>query len=394
VISSAALVLLVLGAVVGAVALRRRRHLQERVVGPVRALLEKVQAVGRGEVAAAAPMDAPAELLELRDELSDMSGSLLLQQQALASRAEDAAANNRRLKMVLAFAREVSESLTLTPTLAVVATAARRFADSPRARVWLADDNGRTLRLRHDSITGEQVPETKQPIGYGGLGQAAQTHRACLCDGLAGDGEPVEGRAIALAVPMVKGPRLIGVVEVLLLAGNSDPTPEQLEMLEAMAAQAATSIDAAVLYELAESLSLSDPLTELANRRQLDQDLTLEVERSGRYGRPLSFLMIDIDHFKAVNDTFGHAVGDALLKEVAARLVNTVGRRGLVARLGGDEFGVLLPGARSAEEAQAIGGDILRRVNGPACLNGREFTIAASCGIGLTTGWRFESSAT
>jgi len=124
----------------------------------------------------------------------------------------------------------------------------------------------------------------------------------------------------------------------------------------------------------------TDFLTGLPNRRALVAALDTAASEGIE---PFALAILDLDRFKAVNDTFGHAVGDALLKEVAARLVNTVGRRGLVARLGGDEFGVLLPGARSAEEAQAIGGDILRRVNGPACLNGREFTIAASCGIGL-----------
>ena len=124
----------------------------------------------------------------------------------------------------------------------------------------------------------------------------------------------------------------------------------------------------------------TDFLTGLPNRRALVAALdTAESEGIA----PFALAILDLDRFKAVNDTFGHAIGDQLLKEVAARLVTTVGKRGLVARLGGDEFGVLLPGASNAEEARAIGADILRRVNGPVCLNGREFTIAASCGIGV-----------
>jgi diguanylate cyclase (GGDEF)-like protein len=125
----------------------------------------------------------------------------------------------------------------------------------------------------------------------------------------------------------------------------------------------------------------TDFLTGLPNRRALVAALDTAASEGVA---PFALAILDLDRFKAVNDTFGHAVGDQLLKEVAARLVNALGRRGLVARLGGDEFGILLPGARSAKEAQAIGSDILRHVNGPACLNGREFTIAASCGIGLS----------
>ena len=125
----------------------------------------------------------------------------------------------------------------------------------------------------------------------------------------------------------------------------------------------------------------TDFLTGLPNRRALVEALDTAASEGNS---PFALAILDLDRFKAVNDTFGHAIGDQLLKEVSERLVNAVGRRGLVARLGGDEFGVLLHGATSAKEAQALGADILRRVNGPACLNGREFTIAASCGIGLS----------
>ena len=123
----------------------------------------------------------------------------------------------------------------------------------------------------------------------------------------------------------------------------------------------------------------TDFLTGLPNRRALVAALDTAASEGIE---PFALAILDLDRFKAVNDTFGHVTGDLLLKEVAARLVKTVGKSGLVARLGGDEFGILLPDAKSAKGAQAIGSDILRRVNGQVCLNGREFTIAASCGIG------------
>jgi diguanylate cyclase (GGDEF)-like protein len=285
--------------------------------------------------------DAPSDLMDLREELVDMSGSLKLQQQALATRAEQAAASARRLKLVVDFAREVSDSLTLAHCLGVVTIAVRKFCEAPRARVWLLDESGQTLTLRHDSITGAAVPEMTRSLGYGGLGRAAQAHRVSLCDGLAGENDPSGGPAKAIAVPMMKGRRLIGVLEILMHPGRNEPPAETLEVIEAMAAQAATAIDAALVHALTESLSLSDPLTGLANRRQLDQDLALEVERAARYGRSLAVLMIDIDHFKQVNDTFGHGVGDAVLSEVA-RLLSEHARGGdTVYRYGGEEFAVL-----------------------------------------------------
>jgi diguanylate cyclase (GGDEF)-like protein len=359
VIGAVCLLLVALVAGVSLTAVRHRRRMQERIVDPIAVLVEKVRAVGQGEFVAVPAFDAPAELLELRDDLIDMSGSLRLQQQALAARAEEAAANARRLKLVVDFAREVSDSLTLAHCLGVITVAVRKVCDAPRARVWLLDDGGRTLSLRHDSITGSAVPTMCRSLGYGGLGRAAQAHRVCVFDGLSGTSDVDGVRSKALAVPMVKGRRLIGVMEILMHPGREDLPAETLTLVEAMAAQAATAVDAALVHALTASLSLSDPLTGLANRRQLNQDLALEVERAARYDRPLTLLMIDVDHFKAVNDTFGHAVGDAVLSEIAGLLAEQMRAGDTVYRYGGEEFAVLaretdLAGARAIGERLRI----------------------------------------
>jgi len=87
-----------------------------------------------------------------------------------------------------------------------------------------------------------------------------------------------------------------------------------------------------------------DPLTHVANRLALDEAVTREWHRALRSGAPLSLLMIDVDHFKAYNDHYGHVAGDHCLQQVAQALSNAVGREGeLVARYGGEEFAVLLP---------------------------------------------------
>jgi diguanylate cyclase (GGDEF)-like protein len=95
-----------------------------------------------------------------------------------------------------------------------------------------------------------------------------------------------------------------------------------------------------------ETLSTVDNLTEVANRRQFDHVLDAEWRRCARTGLPLALLMVDIDHFKAFNDGYGHVGGDACLKKVAALIRRLVQRAGeLVARYGGEEFAVLLPGS-------------------------------------------------
>jgi len=86
-----------------------------------------------------------------------------------------------------------------------------------------------------------------------------------------------------------------------------------------------------------------DPLTELYNRRKFEEFLTVEVERAERHRRAFSLLMVDVDNFKHINDTFGHPVGDLVLKELTAILRRRLRRTDVVARLGGDEFAILLP---------------------------------------------------
>ena len=126
----------------------------------------------------------------------------------------------------------------------------------------------------------------------------------------------------------------------------------------------------------------TDFLTGLPNRRAFVA--ALEAAMGGEEGDgSFAVAVLDLNRFKAVNDIFGHGVGDRLLKEVASRLVGSAGSRALVARLGGDEFGILFPRVRRPREAETLGRDLLRGVNGPVCLDGRQLTVSACCGLAL-----------
>ena len=99
----------------------------------------------------------------------------------------------------------------------------------------------------------------------------------------------------------------------------------------------------AAYYEEIYRLVTTDGLTGLANRRAFGEALAREVGRSARYGRPLSLVVLDIDHFKAINDTYGHLAGDAALRQLGAVLRANLRREDTVGRLGGEEFAVILP---------------------------------------------------
>jgi diguanylate cyclase (GGDEF)-like protein/PAS domain S-box-containing protein len=124
-----------------------------------------------------------------------------------------------------------------------------------------------------------------------------------------------------------------------------------------------------------------DQLTGLLNRRRFDEQLKRELARAGRYAGHSAVLSIDIDNFRGINDSAGHAAGDAVLVQVARVLANRFRSTDVVARLGGDEFAVLLS-AVGVDEARAAAEDLLGEIrNSPASYGGRPFPVSASIGV-------------
>ena len=126
-----------------------------------------------------------------------------------------------------------------------------------------------------------------------------------------------------------------------------------------------------------------DPLTGLPNRMFLKDRLHLALAQARRSGRGFAVVWLDLDHFKEINDTLGHAVGDRILQDVAARLRDCVREEDAVARLGGDEFLLLLVSVRHKEEAAGVAKKILSRVGEPFRVNGHQLHVTTSAGIAL-----------
>ena len=191
-----------------------------------------------------------------------------------------------------------------------------------------------------------------------------------------------DARACGVCVPLTSQGSVLGLLHVSARDGS---LPSELERA---AIEAVAEHLAVVLYslELRESLrvqSLRDPLTGLYNRRYLEESLPREIERCERRGRPLSVLMLDVDHFKRFNDEHGHGAGDALLTRIGQVLGSMTRGEDIACRYGGEEFTIVMPEA-SAEQACARAEQIREAVAGATVSYMRRELGPVSVSIGLS----------
>jgi diguanylate cyclase (GGDEF)-like protein len=156
-------------------------------------------------------------------------------------------------------------------------------------------------------------------------------------------GDPFLRLGVALAAPMVAGDSLEGVIVVASPEGTPPFSAEDEQLLELFAQQAATALQNARLFEEVRHLARTDPLTGLYNRRYFFELAQRELERVRRACGVMAIIMLDVDHFKQVNDVYGHQAGDLALQGVAALLHASLRAADVSARFGGEELMMLLP---------------------------------------------------
>jgi diguanylate cyclase (GGDEF)-like protein/PAS domain S-box-containing protein len=184
-----------------------------------------------------------------------------------------------------------------------------------------------------------------------------------------------------LCIPLVARGETLGVLHLCERAPGS-LTPTKQRLAQTVAAQIELALASLRLQETLRNQSIRDPLTSLFNRRYMEESVEREFRRAIRHEQPLSVIMLDIDHFKRFNDTFGHDAGDTLLREVANLLQTYVRGDDIVCRFGGEEFTIVMLNA-SAEIAMTRAEDIR---NGIKHLNVRHLRqplgpITISCGV-------------
>jgi two-component system cell cycle response regulator len=202
-----------------------------------------------------------------------------------------------------------------------------------------------------------------------------------LRHGLAFPQAPAGLQSVAL-VPLLRNKRIIGCLNL----GSCDPTrftPSLgTDFIEHMASIIAICLENVISNEMLKYIGLTDSLTGVYNRRYIDRRLLEEIARARRQQYPISFMYIDIDHFKRVNDTVGHGGGDEVLREVAGRIKNELRTSDALARFGGEEFVVLLIDA-NLESAAFVAERIRASVAGSMIALSPELQLSVTVSIGV-----------
>jgi two-component system, cell cycle response regulator len=275
------------------------------------------------------------------------------------------------------------------------------------AAVWTVDrDRGHVLRSRsaRGRVGGRRAPDghpceqlrSSDPQVSRALA-AGRPHPVRRCDPRAEALERVHGQEAALVlVPLLVDGRLLGILSAEVATGRRrrpSLSGRDLRRLDLLVAEAALLLANATLQAELRDLSVTDALTGLPNHRFLQQRLGEEVERVVRRAgrgedRPLSLALFDLDHFKAVNDTFGHPTGDEVLRAVARRTAEVLRNSDVACRYGGEEFAVVLvdtTGPEAVRACERIAGAL--RAMSLHAEDGRALgRITASFGIATTIG--------
>jgi len=298
-----------------------------------------------------------------------------------------AVADRRRLDQLMRALRRIPAEPDLDEVARELLQAARDLVDTTGGAIAIWDDDAPRVLVCESSDGGPEAGRTLV-ADDSEMAIAARAESRIIREDRPRSAPPVASREERWAYP----PRALatvplmaptGVVGLLSLWTSELPRFDErsIELVDAAAPYFALVLNHARRYGMARERAERDPLTRLRNRRAFDAALDGEAARFRRYVRPLSVLLVDLDHFKQINDTHGHEAGDAVLQLVARTLEHELRDNDLPARFGGEEFVVLLPETDRSHAQDAA--ERLRRAIEALDFSwqGRPIPIRASIGV-------------
>ena len=270
---------------------------------------------------------------------------------------EDIALAHREIYALYQIAQTMGTSLGTADTMTVISSKLTRLVPFSTCALFLHTETTETLRCRFAvGVEAEVLPGTSMRNGEGLSGWVSRQRRPLVNARPATDFEaaglpPTTTLQSALVCPLMFHDRFIGT----LCLYHVEPgfyQDDHRRLLDRVCEQAAAVIHNSIVFEQTQEDSLTDPLTGLPNTRFMFVHLTRELARADRLRAEVSLIVMDLDEFKDINDTFGHHIGDRALREVAGVLRNAIRPYDICVRYAGDEFIVVISGC-SREEAES-----------------------------------------
>jgi diguanylate cyclase (GGDEF)-like protein len=371
---------------------QRLRDLSERVERAVRRFHPAPRQVEFSEPMPAAILsEAPLEEIVPPPQLNTREGDLQQEVERLRSELEYRA---RFATTLQRFLERISSDDPLKTYQSII-TNSKDLLQSERASLLVFDESTNELILKAAvGLAADLGSVSHMRVGEGVSGEVIESGKALMVADLLSSGlvpapaERLYKTNSFISYPITIGGRKIGVLNITDKFGGGAYNDVDLSLLEIIGPQVALALERAEWQERAtefQLMSITDPLTALPNRRYLEERLTEELNRSKRYDYPMSFLMIDIDDFKAYNDNNGHQAGDLALQITGHCLKAALRSADVASRYGGEEFCILLP-QTSMSEAGAIADRIRQRVATTHFPHGRKQPLGrVTISIGVST---------
>jgi diguanylate cyclase (GGDEF)-like protein/putative nucleotidyltransferase with HDIG domain len=267
---------------------------------------------------------------------------------------EDIALAHREIYALYEIAQAMGSSLGVSDTMALISTKLSNIVPFSCCALFLYTEESEMLRCRFATgIESEIVQQLSIKNGHGLTGWVARNRRPLVNARPSADFEAAgvstqTALQSALVCPLVFNERFIGTIAVYHTSA-AVYTDDHRRLLDRISEQAAAVIYNSIVFEQTQEDSLTDPLTALPNTRFMFMHLTRELARANRLKSEVSLLVMDLDNFKEINDTYGHHIGDRALREVAAVLRAAIRPYDICVRYAGDEFIVVLSGCGGDE---------------------------------------------